>query len=54
VLGSVVRDPYHIGFNAVLALSEIKKSGNTSAFVDTGISVLDRSNVSEADYGMGP
>jgi ribose transport system substrate-binding protein len=42
VLGSIVRDAYNIGFNAVVALTEIKKSGNTSAYVDTGISIIDK------------
>jgi ribose transport system substrate-binding protein len=42
VLGSIVRDAYNIGFNAVSALTEIKKSGNTSAYVDTGISIIDK------------
>jgi ribose transport system substrate-binding protein len=51
ILGSIVRDPYHIGFNAVLALAEIKKSGYTSAFVDTGISILEKGNGSVEEYG---
>ncbi|MDP3130165.1 MAG: substrate-binding domain-containing protein, partial [Bacillota bacterium] len=41
VLGSIVRDPYGIGFNAVIALAKIKSSGNTSAYVDTAISVIE-------------
>jgi ribose transport system substrate-binding protein len=53
VLGSIVRDPYHIGFNAVQALAEIKKSGNTSAFVDTGISILEREEGSPSAIGAG-
>jgi ribose transport system substrate-binding protein len=44
ILGSIVRDPHRIGFNAVLALAEIKKSGNTSAYVDTGISIVEKEN----------
>jgi len=53
ILGSVVRDPYHIGFNAVMALAEIKRSGNTSAFVDTGISTLEMSGSGMAGAGGG-
>lgn len=52
VLGSIVRDPYHIGFNAVLALAEIKKNGNTSAFVDTGISILEKESASPRAYSV--
>jgi ribose transport system substrate-binding protein len=51
VLGSIVRDPYNIGFNAVLALTEIKKSGNTSAYVDTGISIIDKETKPPQLYG---
>jgi ribose transport system substrate-binding protein len=51
ILGSIVRDPYHIGFNAVLALAEIKKSGYTSAYVDTGISILDKAGGSSGTFG---
>ncbi len=40
ILGSIVRHPFEIGQNAVLALNEINTSGYTSAFVDTGISVI--------------
>jgi ribose transport system substrate-binding protein len=43
ILGSIVRDPYLMGFNAVMALAEIRKTGNTSAFVDTRISVIEKS-----------
>jgi len=53
VLGSIVRDSYNIGFNAVLALTEIKKSGYTSAYVDTGISIIDReSNPNQINGGV--
>jgi ribose transport system substrate-binding protein len=51
ILGSIVRDPYHIGFNAVLALAEIRKSGYTSAYVDTGISILDKDSGPAEPYG---
>ena len=51
VLGSIVRDPYGIGFNAVLALAKIKSSGHTSAYVDTAISVIDGKNVGSRGDG---
>lgn len=51
VLGSIVRDSYNIGFNAVLALTELKKSGHTSAYVDTGISTIDKESNSPQALG---
>ncbi len=44
ILGSIVRNPYQIGVNAVLALDEINKSGYTSAFVDTGVTIIDKNS----------
>lgn len=40
ILGSIIRNPYRIGFSAVMALQELSTNGYTSAFVDTGISVI--------------
>lgn len=40
VLGTIVRNPFRIGFSAVMALQEISTNGYTSAFVDTGISII--------------
>lgn len=40
VLGSIVRNPFRIGFSAVMALQEISTHGYTSAYVDTGISII--------------
>lgn len=40
VLGTIVRNPYRIGFSAVMALLEISINGYTSAYVDTGISII--------------
>jgi len=40
LLGSIVRNPYRIGYSTVMALKEISQSGYTSAFVDTGINVI--------------
>lgn len=40
MLGTIVRNPFRIGFSAVMALQEISTNGYTSAYVDTGISVL--------------
>lgn len=40
VLGTIVRNPFRIGFSAVMALQEISQNGYTSAYVDTGISII--------------
>jgi len=40
VLGSIVRNPYRIGYSTVLALKELSLNGYTSAYVDTGITVI--------------
>lgn len=40
VLGTIVRDPFLIGYSAVLALQDINTNGYTSAYVDTGISII--------------
>jgi len=51
LLGSIVRNPYQIGFSAVMALKEISMTGYTSAYVDTGIHVLSLANVSNSEKG---
>ncbi|QEN06593.1 sugar ABC transporter substrate-binding protein [Oceanispirochaeta crateris] len=40
VLGTIVRDPFLIGFSSVLSLLDISTNGYTSAYVDTGISII--------------
>ncbi len=40
VLGTIVRNPFRIGFSAVMALQEINENGYTSAYVDTGINII--------------
>ena len=44
ILGSIVRNPYRIGYSTVMALKEISMNGYTSAYVDTGITILERKN----------
>ncbi len=44
ILGSIVRNPYRIGYSTVMALKEISLNGYTSAYVDTGITILSRQN----------
>lgn len=45
ILGSIVRNPYRIGFSTVMALKEISVNGYTSAYVDTGITILSEENL---------
>ncbi|MDA3812142.1 MAG: substrate-binding domain-containing protein [Spirochaetaceae bacterium] len=40
IIGTIVRNPFRIGFSAVMALQEISTNGYTSAYVDTGISII--------------
>ena len=44
VLGTIVRDPFLIGFSAVKSLQDICTNGYTSAYVDTGISIITGNN----------
>jgi ABC-type sugar transport system substrate-binding protein len=44
ILGSIVRNPYRIGFSTVMALKEISINGYTSAYVDTGITLISGNN----------
>ncbi len=44
ILGSIVRNPYRIGYSTVMALKELSTNGYTSAYVDTGITVLNGTN----------
>ena len=47
MLGTIVRNPYRIGFSAVMALQEISINGYTSAYVDTGISIITGNDLGE-------
>ena len=51
VLGSIVRNPYRIGYSAVMALKEISTIGYTSAYIDTGINILTRAEIERARNG---
>jgi ribose transport system substrate-binding protein len=44
VLGSIVRNPRQIGYESVVALSEMNTKGNTSAYVNTGITIVTAGN----------
>ncbi|MBN1649105.1 MAG: substrate-binding domain-containing protein [Spirochaetales bacterium] len=53
ILGSVARNPYQIGLNAVIALQEINENGFTSAYVDTGVSIIGSEDVQPSDTEAG-
>ncbi len=42
ILGSIIRNPYRIGYSTVMSLKELSQYGYTSAYVDTGIKILTR------------
>ncbi len=44
ILGSIVRNPYMIGYSTVVALKELSTTGYTSVYVDTGITILEKKN----------
>lgn len=50
--GSVVRNPYRIGYAAVMALQEISLNGYTSSYVNTGVQVLLPENLAAATGGQ--
>ncbi len=45
IRGTVVRDPYHIGYQAVELLKGISEKGNASAYVDIGTRLISQVNV---------
>lgn len=45
IYGSVVSNPTDMGYKAIKALVELKKSKQTSAYVDTGVYAVTKSNV---------
>ena len=53
ILGSIVRNPYMIGYSSVNALDDISKNGITSAYVDTGIVVITEPSNPALQYREG-
>ena len=51
VLGSIVRNPYRIGYSAVMALKEISTIGYTSAYIDTGINIITQTEIMRSRSG---
>lgn len=47
IYGTVVSDPYKIGYESIKALVEICRTGYSSSYMDTGVSTYTRVNVDE-------
>ncbi len=45
IYGSVVGNPYKIGYDSVKSMLEIKQHNNTSAVTDTGVQSVDKGNI---------
>jgi ribose transport system substrate-binding protein len=47
IYGTVMSDPYRIGYESVKSMVEIKEKNNVSTFVDIGVNVITKDNVKE-------
>jgi ribose transport system substrate-binding protein len=47
IYGTVMSDPYKMGFESLEALLDIKEKNNVSTFIDTGVKVITKANVDE-------
>lgn len=47
IYGTVMSDPYKMGYESLTALIDIKEKQNASTFIDTGVKVITRDNLSE-------
>ncbi|MDK2918731.1 MAG: hypothetical protein PWQ37_1464 [Candidatus Petromonas sp.] len=45
IYGTVMSDPYKMGYESVKALIDIKENNNVSTFIDTGVKVITKENV---------
>lgn len=45
VYGTVMSDPYKMGYESIKALMDIKEMNNTSTFVDTGVKTITKNNL---------
>ncbi|TYP56770.1 substrate-binding domain-containing protein [Thermosediminibacter litoriperuensis] len=44
IYGTVMSDPYKMGYESIKTLFEIREKGNASTFIDTGVKVITKSN----------
>lgn len=47
IYGTVMSDPYKMGFESLEALIDIKEENNVSTFIDTGVKVITKQNIDE-------
>lgn len=47
IYGTVMSDPYKMGYESIKALIDIKEKENTSTFIDTGVKVITMKNLQE-------
>ena len=47
IYGTVMSDPYKMGFESLEALIDIKEKNNVSTFIDTGVRVITKANIDE-------
>ena len=47
IYGTVMSDPYKMGYESINALIDIKEKNNVSTFIDTGVKVITKENVDE-------
>lgn len=47
IYGTVMSDPYKMGYESLKALMDIKEKNNVSTFIDTGVKVIEKENLVE-------
>lgn len=47
IYGTVLSDPYKMGYESVKAMFEIKKNDNVSNFIDIGVNIITKDNVKD-------
>ena len=47
IYGTVMSDPYKMGYESLKALIDIKEKNNVSTFIDTGVKIITKGNVDE-------
>ncbi|MGE5632939.1 MAG: substrate-binding domain-containing protein [Caulobacteraceae bacterium] len=53
VYGTVMSDPFKMGYESLKALIDIKEKNNASTFIDTGVKVITKENVDEYEQKSG-
>lgn len=53
IYGTVMGDPYKMGYESIKALMDIKKNNNASTFIDTGVKVTTRDTLADHEIEDG-